>query len=332
VFAEAVPAFFQFAFPRVSRAFFSDRQSTNGATLLIIIVFGSEMGSNQRANHPVQQTLRALSSLNVNALRVLLRSGIGPALAYIRDTYHLYSGYGIPWKYNKLPWRPNFRIESVPVQTLFPAIDFTRSPEILHLMPRDLGVMPHELMILAHVIRHLRPERVIEFGTAEGRTALNIAHHLPADSEVVTLDFAPIPGQNDVGYYYWDHPAKTKIKQIFSDVGLWDSAPYSASAEIVFCDACDQQPCLSAEAAQAFTVVKPGGVIFRHDYLTAEGPTLFWNELAQELPIRHIQDTALLCLHAEPEVYSKMQRMLQSGRFGARRAQVEPRPLAKNPV
>jgi hypothetical protein len=300
------------------------RQSTNGATLLIIIVFGSEMGSDQRASHPAIQILRALSSLNVNALRVLLRSGVGPAIAYVRDTHHLFSGFGIPWKYSQLPWRPDFRIESIPVQTLFPDIDFTRSPEILHLMPRNLGIMPQELLILAQVIRHFRPKRVVEFGTAEGRTALNIALHLPAESELVTLDFAPIPGQNEVGYYYWDHPMRSKIKQIFSDVSLWDSAPYSASAEIVFCDACDRQPCLSAEAAQAFTVVKPGGIIFRHDYLTAEGPTLFWNELAKELPIRHIQDTALLCLVAEPsETYPKMQRMLQSGEFGVPRARVE---------
>jgi hypothetical protein len=304
---------------------------TSGGILLIIFAFGSEMVSNDRSNNPVRQTLRALSSLNVNALRVLLRSGMGPALAYVRDTYHLYSGYGIPWKYNKLPWRPNFRIESVPVQKLFPAIDFTRSLEILHLMPRDLGVMPHELMILAHVIRHYRPERVIEFGTAEGRTAVNIAHHLPAESEVVTLNHPPTPGEGDVGYFYWDHPAKTKIKQIFSDVEVWDSVAYRASAEIVFCDAPDRQPGLGAEAAQAFTVVKPGGIIFRHDYLTAEGPTLFWNEIAKELPVRHIQDTALLCLHAEePKVYSKMQDMLRSGWFGDPRARVAHALVAKN--
>jgi predicted O-methyltransferase YrrM len=303
---------------------FSQTGSRSTEDLFIIFVFWSEMDSD-RSNSKVQQTLRGLSSLNLNALRVLFRSGLGPALAYVRDTHHLYSGYGIPWKYNKLPWRPNFRIETVPVQKLFPAIDFTRSPEILHLMPRDLGVMPHELMILAHLIRHFRPERVVEFGTAEGRTALNIAYNLPAESEMVTVNLPPAPGEGEVGYFYWDHPVRTKIKQIFSDVGQWDSTEYSASAEIVFCDACDRQPCLRNEAAQAFAVVKPGGMILRHDYFTAEGPTLFWNEIAQEVPVRHIEDTALLCIQAEqPEVYSKMQHMLQSGWFGTPRTRVEP--------
>lgn len=265
-----------------------------------------------RSNGRVRRVLRGLSSLNVNALRVLLRSGPGPAAAYVSNAYRLYTGFGYPWKYSELPWRGKRRIETVPVHKLFPEIDFTRSPEILHIMPRDLGIMPHELVILALVIRQMRPKRVVEFGTAEGRSALNIAYNLPPEGEVVTLDFAPNPGKNEVGFYYWDHPVKTRIKQVFSDVGLWDSAPYRASAELVLCDACDRQPGLTAEAAQAFTVLKPGGVILRHDFLTAEGPTLFWNELAKELPIRHIEDTALLCLRTDaPGVYEKTRSVLQ---------------------
>src|SRR5262249_21600807 len=113
---------------------------------------------------------------------------------------------------------------------------------------------------------------------------------------------------------------KAKIKQIFASVDSWDSASYKASADIVLCDACDQLDGLMAETAQAFTVVKPGGVIFRHDYGTAEGPTLFWNELSKELPVRHVQDTTLLCLRLnDEEVYAKTQKMLASGRFAGKR-------------
>jgi predicted O-methyltransferase YrrM len=170
-------------------------------------------------------------------------------------------------------------------------------------------------MILAHVVNFLKPKRVVEFGTAEGRTALNIALHLPEDGEVVTLDFPPIPGQNEVGFYYWDQPLKSKIKQIFDGVDTWDSTPYHASAEIVFCDACDQPLGLAAETAQAFKVVKPGGVIFRHDYSSAQGPTHFWNALAKELPVKHLEGTTLLCLRVQDQAtYDKMQKMAASGR------------------
>jgi hypothetical protein len=82
-------------------------------------------------------------------------------------------------------------------------------------------------------------------------------------------------------------------------------------ADLVFCDACDQPEGLAAETAQAFTVIKPGGIIFRHDYGSAEGPTLFWNKLSEHLPVKHIQDTALACLRVDSnEIYNKMQEML----------------------
>jgi hypothetical protein len=208
-------------------------------------------------------------------------------------------------------------VPQVAVQELFPEIDFTRAPELIHPFPRALSVSPHELMILNSVVRFLQPKRVVEFGTAEGRTTLNIALHLPEDGEVVTLDFAPIPGQNEVGYFYWDQPLKAKINQVYSGVDAWNSEPYRSSAQIVFCDACDQPEGLAAEAAQAFAVVQPGGVIFRHDYGSAEGPTQFWNDLSAELPVRHLEGTTLLCLRvATMEIYDKMQKMVASGRFG----------------
>ena len=270
--------------------------------------------------HGVRRALSGLAAFNLNALRVLVTKGPRTAVEYVTQTHRLYSGYGLPWKWSGLPWRSDMQVPQIAVQELFPEIDFNRSPELLFPFPRDLSTMPHELMILADVVDFLRPKRVIEFGTAEGRTALNFALHLPPDGEVVTLDFPPIPGQNDVGYFYWEQPLKSKIKQIFCSVDAWDSTEYRASAEMVFCDACDQLPGLAAEAAQAVSVVKPGGVIFRNDYGSARGPTQYWNEISKELPVRHLEGTTLLCLRVSTEdIYNKMQALLASGRFSVAR-------------
>jgi hypothetical protein len=274
------------------------------------------LGQDRKQPSRTLRVLRALAALNLNAVRILLSKGIEPAVQYVTHSHRLYYGYGLPWKWSSLPWRSDMEIPQVAVQEVFPEIDFTRSPELLYPFPRELGIHPHELMILAHVVRYLHPRRVIEFGTAEGRTALNLALHLPPEGEVITLDFPPIPGKNEVGYFYWDQPLKSKIKQVFSGVEDWDVNPYRASAEIVFCDACDQLPGLAAEMTQAFAVVKPGGVIFRHDYGSAEGPTLFWNRISRELPVRHLEGTTLVCLRvSSAEVYEKMQKLVASGRF-----------------
>jgi hypothetical protein len=273
------------------------------------------MADDARPGNPVSRTLRGIAALNLDALRVFFTSGPSSAAKYVTYTHRMYTGYGLPWMWSGLPWRSDLTVPQIPVQKLFPEIDFTHSPELIHPFPRGLSTQPHELMILAHVVNLMQPKRVIEFGTAEGRTTLNLALHVPPDGEVVTLDFPPVPGQNDVGFFYWDQPLKSKIKQIFEGVDTWNSEPYRASAEIVFCDACDQPDGLSAETAQAFKVVKPGGVIFRHDYSSAEGPTKYWNAIATELPVKHLEGTTLLCLRVDdPAVYEKMQKMAASGR------------------
>jgi len=259
----------------------------------------------------VQRWIRALSSLNLNTLRILFRDGPVTALSFARYSYHLYSGFGMPHLWQRLPWRDNLQIPSRKIDQIFPEIDFSRSTELLFPFPRDLGVLPQELIVLTKIVSHLQAKRVVEFGTAEGRTALNLAAHLPPDGEIITLDLPPIPGRTEVGYFYWDQPHKAKIKQVFASVDAWDSRPYRASAEIVFCDACDLLPGLAAEAYQAFSLIKPGGVIFRHDYGSAEGPTKFWNWLATQLPVAHIEGTMLLCLRMDSEeVYKKTQALL----------------------
>jgi len=254
--------------------------------------------------------MSALSALNFNAVKLLLQSGRSSALDYLAQSHRLYSGYGRPGHWTRPPWcRDTVRSKSA--LEVFPEIDFTKSAEMLFPMQRDLGISTQELNILNKVVEHFRPKKVVEFGTAEGRTAVNIAMQLPPDGEIITLDFPPVPGKNDIGYFYWEQPVKSKIKQVFCGVGTWDSNPHRASADVVFCDACDLMPGIAAEVYQAFSVVKPGGVIFRHDYGSVKGTTIFWNWLARELPVWSIQDTTLLCLRADPETYSKMLALLR---------------------
>ena len=60
------------------------------------------------------------------------------------------------------------------------------------------------------------------------------------------------------------------------------------------------------------TTVKPRGVILRHDYSTAEGPTRFWDWLARKLPVFQIEDAVMLCLRVDSEeVCNKTQAFLQ---------------------
>jgi hypothetical protein len=241
----------------------------------------------------------------------LLRKGPAAAQSFVTNCHRLYSGYGMPKAWETLLWRENLRVPKRAIDEIFPEVDFTHSPELVFPLSRDLGISTEELAILAKVVSHRRPKRVIEFGTAEGRTAINLALHLPLDGEVITLDLPPIPGQSEVGYFYWNHPAKSRIKQVFASILEWDSQPFRSSAEVVFADATDLMPGLGAELFQALTVVKPGGIIFRHDYGSSVGATDFWNWVAERLPVFHVSGTTLVCLRLDSEeVFQKAQRLL----------------------
>jgi|SRR5579871_243840 predicted O-methyltransferase YrrM len=265
------------------------------------------MSGNRRSRGLAGRIFAAIASLNLNALGILARRGFSSAQAYVTYTHRLYAGYGLPWTWSNLPWRADMTIPRVPAAELFPEIDFTRSPELLHAFPREQGVLPHELMILCHAIKKFQPALTVELGTAEGRSTVNFAMYAPEGGEVVTVNLPPEPGSS-VGYFYWDSQFKSKIKQVYEDISKWNPNGYRASAGVVFCDACDQLPWMAHEMAQGFAVVKPGGVLFRHDYGTNEGTTKFWNEVGKRLPVRHIEGTTLLCLKVEtPELHAQMQ-------------------------
>jgi len=271
-----------------------------------------EIGSEAyRYPSKVIRACRGIRAINLNSLWVLLRKGPSAAQSFLVNSHRLYAGYGIPRAWDSLPWRENLCVPKRSIGEIFPEIDFACSPELVFPLSRDLGINTEEMVILTKVVNAMRPERVIEFGTAEGRTAINFAIQIPAESEVLTLDLPPIPGQNDVGFFYWNHPAKARIRQVFCSVTEWDSRPFTGTAGIVFADACDLMPGLGAELFQAITVVKPGGVIFRHDYGSSIGTTLFWNWVAEKLPVFHVAGTTLVCLRlSSSEVFEKAQILL----------------------
>jgi hypothetical protein len=183
--------------------------------------------------------MRGLSAVSFNSLRVLLRKGPSALASFLTNSHRVYAGYGMPKSWENLPWRENLRVPQRRIEEIFPEVDFRICPELVFPMSRDLGVSTEEMAVLCRVVNHLRPQRVIEFGTAEGRTTVNLALNVPTEAKVITIDLPPIAGQNEVGYFYWNHPVKSKILQVFCSITDWDSQAFRSSAEVVFADACD---------------------------------------------------------------------------------------------
>jgi hypothetical protein len=131
----------------------------------------------------LRRGVKSLFVVNLATLWLLLRESRKMAVAYMRQVYTLYLHRAF------LPLRTTVPalLPLVAVTERFPGIDLSQV-ELLFPLPRPGGVSVEELVILACLVRHLKPKRLVEIRTAEGRTTLNLALHTPADAEIFTFD------------------------------------------------------------------------------------------------------------------------------------------------
>lgn len=254
----------------------------------------------------VKRSLKSLFVLNLATLWLLLREGRKMAVAYMRQAYTLYLHRAfLPLRTTVPPLLP-----SVVVTELFPDIDLSQV-ELLFPLPRPGGIALEELVIIACLVRHLKPKRLVEIGTAEGRTTLNLALHAPADAEIFTFDLPPTHldatvaesglnyqqmGIPEPGCLFRNHPLADKIRLILADSTQFDWSPFEGSVDFVFIDGAHDYWSVRKDTENALRLLRPKGVILWHDYGVVEGVTLWLNELAKDLPLVWLKDTTFACL------------------------------------
>ncbi|MFA0753532.1 MAG: hypothetical protein IMHGJWDQ_001308 [Candidatus Fervidibacter sp.] len=256
----------------------------------------------------VKSFLRRLSRLlfvtNPAAFWLLLREGKEMAISYLYQVWTIYL------------WRKFLYMrEDVPcllpegtVSEMFPDVDLTQVT-LLFPLPRPGGVQTHELALLVAIVRTLQPKRLVEIGTAEGRTTINLALHSPPDAEIITLDLPPdAPGSSpesgadyrqmgipEPGVLFRNHPLAAKIRLLLADSTKFDWSPYERSVDFVFIDGAHDYESVRKDTENALRIVREGGIILWHDYSIFKGVTLCLNELRQRLPVVWIQGTTLAC-------------------------------------
>jgi predicted O-methyltransferase YrrM len=128
----------------------------------------------------------------------------------------------------------------------------------------DGSVTTYELMILNNLVQRQKPELILEFGTFDGRTAMNFAANAPA-AKVVTIDFAPQPRVFD------GKPIAKNIECKFGDSTQFDITPYRGKAEFIFVDGGHDAPVATSDTLKALEMVSSDGVIVWHDYRDFKG-------------------------------------------------------------
>lgn len=185
------------------------------------------------------------------------------------------------WSYGSLPRKS---IEQI-------ARDAARAElTILNPGTRDPGTSVNlfELSCILMLMKSANARKVIEIGTFDGNTTLNMAMNLPPEGRVVSVDLPvdepvelALPVESDVernvtdrmrvGEQFRDHAvARSKIVQVFANSAKLDFSTLDGPFDFAFIDGCHAYNYVKSDTAHIMCVMRPGGIVVWHDYAMME--------------------------------------------------------------
>ena len=204
------------------------------------------------------------------------------------------------------------RLPDTPWHQLFPSRPALR----LEAAKANGNVRVSELAVLAKAAAAVPAGReIIEIGTFDGRTTLNLAVNSDPTTPVFTLDLPPdlatkfaldhgerkfvekpAPGER---YRRAVPPWKDstgKITQLLGDSGAFDWSAHYGKAGLVFVDGSHAYDYAKHDTEMAFKLVAPGGMVLWHDYGVWEGVTRALEELeaGRKLGLQQVRGTSLV--------------------------------------
>jgi len=175
------------------------------------------------------------------------------------------------------------------------------------------GISDLETWILCNLAKDAR--LIFEFGTATGKTTYLLARNAPPEARVVTLTLDPrtalehASGPGDARerralvvesldtFVYLGTAAEPKITQLFGDSKTFDESPFAGRCDLVLVDGSHERSYVASDSRKALRMLRPGGYAFWHDYAgPRQVPGVYdaLNELARDVPLRHIEGTMLV--------------------------------------
>ena len=178
-----------------------------------------------------------------------------------------------------------------------------------------------ELALLASLVKIAGARAVFEFGTFDGRTAVNLAANCALGGTVFTLDLPseqanvtrlPLDDRDKVyidkpapGARYKGTPFETSIVQLHGDSAAFDFSRFHNATDFVFIDASHKYEYVLNDTRIALRLLRDGrGTIAWHDY------TQWWDGVVRALEelhatepklagMRHIEGTDLVYTRVE---------------------------------
>lgn len=206
------------------------------------------------------------------------------------------------WQHGVLP--------RVPITELFQGLEAV-DVKILRTFDRLPGtsILPFELMILVAIVKLIDARNILEIGTFDGNTALNLAANSAPDAAVTTVDLPPdwdgqleldipstaknVTDRKKLGAQYKSSEYSHKVTQVLCDSAKidWDKMP--TPFDLVFIDGCHFYDYVRRDTDNAIRYLKPGGVVAWHDYGSSGDVSRAVDETAKKFKVRAIQGSRL---------------------------------------
>ena len=208
------------------------------------------------------------------------------------------------WASGKLP--------RVRLSDLFPGIEGCGPIVVKKPEARIIGFSLHlqELVHVLSTVNFIRARSILEIGTFDGFTALNLAANIDQGGKVHTVDlpravsngnsdnpYAPYP----VGSKFQGEPEAAKIKQLWADSTKDDWQSFGGPFDMILIDGSHAYPDVKSDSENALKNLRPGGTVFWHDYGHYLGVSKALDEFASNYPIAVIKGTRLACFRKKSQ-------------------------------
>jgi predicted O-methyltransferase YrrM len=176
---------------------------------------------------------------------------------------------------------------------------------------RDLSLDAQEVLAMCAITSHIKAKSIIEVGTSDGNTTLNLVANGAEGARITTLDLPEnwqggfeihvpemmknVTDRDRVGIQYRQSPYQPQVTQVFGDSAKLDYNQLPGPFDLAFIDGCHFYDYVNIDTQNCQKHMLPGGVIIWHDYGMIEDVSRAVDEWSAKtgLPVKVVAGTRL---------------------------------------
>lgn len=197
------------------------------------------------------------------------------------------------------------------VKPLSELVNVHQKIEVANYQSVNGNVTSYELLVISSLIKDCKPKNLLEIGTFDGNTTLQMGLNSGAESTIHTIDLPTaenpvksaksdskfIEEKEKVTRRYLRSEIEHKVVQHYGNSMNYDFTLFTKNGllDFVFVDGGHSYDCVKKDTENSLNVLSSKGVIVWHDFSPLwNGVFCYLCELSKSLPLVHIQGTKLV--------------------------------------